>query len=125
MELTDSREAVTGGSIEDPGGRARPDGEAHIVSPRTPRVGRQGEAPVPGGIYAGKPHLLLAAIRKFAATAEAVEDGVNEYGAFLRAEGALNGPNDRVLEVITIWFRPRAEEAIRFVTLKPMKAKRL
>jgi uncharacterized protein DUF6883 len=73
------------------------------------------------GFTRENPHLLLAAIRELAAKAEAVEDGVNDYGVFLRAEGALTGPNGRVLKVVTIWLRSRADGATRFVTLKPRK----
>jgi len=76
------------------------------------------------GFTSQNPHLLLAATRELAATAEAVEDGAGEYGVFLRAEGALNGPNGRALAVVTIWLKPWADETIRFVTLKPAKEKR-
>ncbi|HEV7519193.1 MAG TPA: hypothetical protein VGR07_23130, partial [Thermoanaerobaculia bacterium] len=41
------------------------------------------------GFVRENPHLLLAAIRELAATAEAVEDKKSEYGVFLRAEGGL------------------------------------
>lgn len=71
------------------------------------------------------PHLLLAAIRELAATVEAVEDGGNEYGVFLRAQGALAGPNGRALAVVTIWLQSRSDGRIRFVTLKPWKEKKL
>jgi hypothetical protein len=76
------------------------------------------------GFSRENPHLLLAAIRGLAATAEAVEDGVNEYGAFLRAEGALAGPNGRSLAVVTIWLRSHSDDRVRFVTLKPRKEKK-
>ena len=58
------------------------------------------------------------------AEAEAVEDRGSEYGVFLRAEGALNGPNGRTLEVVTIWLQPREGGRTRFVTLKPRKEKK-
>lgn len=78
--------------------------------------------------YAGftrdNPHVLLSAIRELAATAEAVEDGRNEYGVFLRAEGALTGPNGQILAVVTIWLQSRTDGRTRFVTLKPRKEKR-
>lgn len=78
--------------------------------------------------YAGftrdNPHLLLAAIRELAATAEAVEDKRNEYGVFLRAEAALKGPNGRDLAVVTIWLQSQKDGQTRFVTLKPQKEKR-
>lgn len=77
--------------------------------------------------YAGftkeNPHLLLAAIRELAAQAEAVEDGENEYGVFLRAEGWLTGPSGRSLPVVTIWLQSRSGGQTRFVTLKPRKEK--
>jgi hypothetical protein len=66
----------------------------------------------------------LAAIRELAAKAEAVEDRVSEYGVFLRAEGALTGPNGRTLAVVTIWLESRADGRTRFVTLKPRKEKK-
>jgi uncharacterized protein DUF6883 len=77
-----------------------------------------------GGFSRENPHLLLAAIRELAATAEAMEDRVNEYGAFLRAEGVLTGPNGRTLAVVTIWLQSRADGRTRFVTLKPRKEKK-
>ena len=76
------------------------------------------------GFTRDNPHLLLAALRELAATAEAVEDGRNEYGVFLRAEGPLTGPNDQALAVVTIWLRSRVDDQTRFVTLKPRKEKR-
>ena len=76
------------------------------------------------GFTRENPHLLLAAIRKLAATAEAVEDGRNEYGAFLRAEGILTGPNGRALSVVTIWLQSAIDSRVRFVTLKPRKEKK-
>ena len=69
-------------------------------------------------------HLLLVAIRELAATAEAVEDGRNEYGVFLRTEGVLTGPNGRDLAVVTIWLQSRKDGQTRFVTLRPRKEKR-
>lgn len=76
------------------------------------------------GFSRENPHLLLAAIRELAATAEAVEDGENEYGVFLRTEGMLAGPNGRSLAVVTIWLQSQADGRVRFVTLKPKKEKR-
>lgn len=69
------------------------------------------------------PHLLLASIRELAASVEATEDGENQYGEFLRAEGRLSGPNGRILSVVTIWLRGRSDGRVRFVTLKPWKEK--
>ena len=77
-----------------------------------------------GGFTRENPHVLLAAIRELAAAVEAVEDGTNDYGVFLRAEGILAGPSGSMLEVATIWLRSQADETVRFVTLKPLKEKR-
>ncbi|HKH49464.1 MAG TPA: hypothetical protein VKM72_32770 [Thermoanaerobaculia bacterium] len=44
------------------------------------------------GFNRQNPHLLLEALRKLAADAEAVEDRASEYGEILRAEGELAGP---------------------------------
>jgi len=75
------------------------------------------------GFTRDNPHLLLAAIRDLAAMTEAVEDGENEYGVFLRAEGRLTGPSGRTLAVVTIWLQLRSDGHTRFVTLKPLKEK--
>lgn len=76
------------------------------------------------GFTRENPHLLLAAIRNLAESAEAVEDGANEYGVFLRAEGGLVGPDGRSLTVVTIWLQSRLDDRVRFVTLKPRKGKK-
>jgi hypothetical protein len=76
------------------------------------------------GFTRSNPHLLLAAIRDLATTANAVEDRENEYGVFLRAEGELTGPNGRTLQVVTIWLQSPTDGRIRFVTLKPRKEKK-
>src|SRR5215207_7419591 len=73
------------------------------------------------GFTQQNPHLLLAAIRGLAAGAEAMEDGANQYGEFLRAEGELVGPNGRMLPVVTIWLHRRQDGKVQFVTLKPRK----
>jgi hypothetical protein len=69
------------------------------------------------------PHLLLEAIRRLAASVEAVEDRRSDYGTFLRAEGQMTGPNGRSLPVVTIWLESAAADEVRFVTLKPWKEK--
>ncbi|MEA2690723.1 MAG: hypothetical protein QOJ16_110 [Acidobacteriota bacterium] len=76
------------------------------------------------GFVRENPHLLLAAIRELAATAEAMEDRRSEYGVFLRAEGGLTGPNGLTLTVVTIWLQSRHDGRVRFVTMKPWKEKR-
>ena len=76
------------------------------------------------GFLRDNSHLLRTAIRDLASTVDAVEDGRNEYGVFLRAEGALAGPNGRTLAVVTIWLQSWADGRVRFVTLKPWKEKK-
>ncbi len=76
------------------------------------------------GFTLENPHLLLASLRRLAERAEAVEDGDNEYGGFLRADGELIGPKGRTLSVVTIWLRWRLDGRVRFVTLKPRKETR-
>lgn len=76
------------------------------------------------GFTQENPHLLLASLRKLAERAEAVEDGDNEYGEFLRADGELIGPKGRALSVVTIWLRWRLDGRVQFVTLKPRKETR-
>jgi hypothetical protein len=76
------------------------------------------------GFNRDQPELLLRAIRDLAMAVEAVEDGGNSYGVFLRAEGELQGPNGRSLQVVTIWIRWHLDGLVRFVTLKPRKEKR-
>jgi hypothetical protein len=76
------------------------------------------------GFTRENPHLLLAAIRELAASVEAVEDRVSEYGVFFRIEGSLTGPNGRALPVVTIWLQSEADGGTRFVTLTPRKEKK-
>jgi hypothetical protein len=64
---------------------------------------------------------LLAAIRHLAATREAVTEGENEYGEFLRVDGHIVGPNGRSLSVTTIWLRWRTDNSVHFVTLVPRR----
>lgn len=73
------------------------------------------------GFTADNPEVLLSAIREHAASHEAVEDGENEYGTFLKVEGRLLGPNGRTLDVVTIWMRQTIDGTVRFVTLKPWR----
>jgi len=68
--------------------------------------------------------ILRSAIRLLAESAEAVEDGNNEYGEFYRLEGNLFGPNGRNLVVVTVWLRWYLDGNFRFVTLKPQKESR-
>jgi hypothetical protein len=61
---------------------------------------------------------LLAAMRRLTESAEAVEDGNNEYGDFYRLEGELEGPNGHLV-VVMIWLRWHQDGTFHFITLKP------
>ena len=63
---------------------------------------------------------LIAAVRRLAASCEAVADRTDDYGTFYRTEGALEGPVG-TLPVVCIWLEPRVGGKIRFVTLKPAR----
>jgi hypothetical protein len=76
------------------------------------------------GFTQENPELLRAAIRLLVESAEAVEDGSNEYGEFYRLEGDLLGANGRNLAVVTVWLRWYIDGNFRFVTLKPQKESR-
>ena len=66
---------------------------------------------------------LRAAIRDVVATADAVEDGLYEYGVFYRADGLLVGPLASA-PVQLIWMRRAVDDRIYFVPLKPQKAQK-
>lgn len=74
-----------------------------------------------GGFSIQEPHVLEMALRELASSVEAVSDGENEYGEFLRQEGRLKGPNGRGLNVALIWIKWRLDGSVRFVTLKPVR----
>jgi hypothetical protein len=75
-----------------------------------------------GGFTQANPHLLEAAIRKLAETAEAIYDQGNEYGDFYRVDGVILGPAKELL-ITTIWIVPANDkELCRFVTLKPLRS---
>lgn len=64
---------------------------------------------------------LLTAIRQLSESAEAVEDGNNQYGDFYRIEGAITGPNGHILDVVLIWLQWYQDGTFHFVTLKPQR----
>jgi hypothetical protein len=64
---------------------------------------------------------LVAAIRELNTSAEALEDGTNEYGDFYRIEGMITGPNGREIAIVTIWLRWHLDGTFHFVTLKPYR----
>lgn len=65
--------------------------------------------------------MLRSAIRLLAASSEAVEDGISQYGTFYRVEGELIGANGLSLSVILIWLRRQHDGQFQFITLKPRK----
>ena len=73
------------------------------------------------GFTQENPEALLAELKLLADSAEAVEDGKNEYGAFYRVEGNIEGVNGRNLAVVTIWIRWELDGSFHFVTLKPQR----
>lgn len=77
-----------------------------------------------GGFSQDNPEALLAAIQFLITSAEAVEDGANEFGKFFRAEGNLPGANGQNLAVVTIWLQWQSDGSFHFITLKPKKEPR-
>ncbi|MEG4119707.1 hypothetical protein QUA43_19845 [Microcoleus sp. N9_B4] len=77
-----------------------------------------------GGFSQDNPEALLAAIQFLITSADAVEDGANEFGKFFRAEGELPGVNGRNLVVVTIWLQWQIDGSFHFITLKPKKESR-
>jgi hypothetical protein len=77
------------------------------------------------GFTLENPEALLEAIRRLAATVEAMEDRVDGYGEFYRTEGWMVGPNGRSLSVVMIWLRWHTDGSVRFVTLKPRKERKV
>jgi hypothetical protein len=73
------------------------------------------------GFTQENPDDLLNAILQLVLTSDAVEDNINEYGAFYTVEGNLQGLNGRSLLVVTIWLQSRDDGSFRFITLKPKK----
>ena len=71
------------------------------------------------GFTSENPEVLEEAIRQHMALIEAVQDRVNEYGAYYRVEGDLIGSENRILSVVTIWLQQNSE--FRFITLKPWR----
>jgi hypothetical protein len=56
------------------------------------------------------------------AAVDAIDDGTNEYGTFLRTDGDIVGPNGRRLAVTAVWLRQHGR--VRFLTLKPRREKK-
>ena len=77
-----------------------------------------------GSFSQDNPEALLAAIQFLITSADAVEDGANEFGKFFRAEGELPGVNGRNLAVVTIWLQWQIDGSFHFITLKPKKEPR-
>jgi len=75
------------------------------------------------GFSQNNPDDLKRGLADIAASSEAIEDGVNEYGKFLRTDGVLAGPNGRKLPVTAIWLCWYSDGSVHFVTLKPRREK--
>ncbi|MBI4828926.1 MAG: hypothetical protein HY804_08990 [Nitrospinae bacterium] len=73
------------------------------------------------GFTQGNPDDLKMALIALAERYETVDDGINEYGTFLRTDGKIVGPNGRGLPVTAIWLRWHGDGSVHFVTLKPGK----
>ena len=63
---------------------------------------------------------LEYALREHIRLNEAVFDRENEFGKFYEVAGQLIGPNDRWLDVVTIWLLDNKSQ-FRFITLKPRR----
>ena len=72
------------------------------------------------GFTQENPDVLMNAIRLLADKYDGVEDGENEYGAFYRVDGHLEGTEQRELAVTTIWLQWNSDGRFHFVTLKPL-----
>ena len=75
------------------------------------------------GFSQENPDDLKKSLESLASASEALDDGINEYGEFLRTDGILTGPNGRKLSVTAIWLRWHSDGRAHFVTLKPGKEK--
>ena len=65
---------------------------------------------------------LMADIRNQLMPLEAEASEETEYGPKYDVRGALNGPNGRILRVVTIWLTEEATGRTKFITLFPDKA---
>ena len=68
--------------------------------------------------------MLAVALRKLAMEAEGELDGENEYGMFIKTNGAITGPGGRELYVTAIWIKWHIDNSVHFVTLKPWRRER-
>lgn len=73
------------------------------------------------GFSLDNPEKLEQAIRQLITEQAAEPDGEDEYGKYFRVEGSMIGPNGRIIEVVTVWMQRPAEDAYRFITLKPRR----
>ena len=73
------------------------------------------------GFTLDNPAELESAIRRLAATNDAIDDGENDYGTFFRVTGEFIGPNGGRLQVVLIWLQWKLDGTVHFVTLKPNK----
>jgi hypothetical protein len=73
------------------------------------------------GFTLENPDELEAALRKLIMAEQAIVDRVDEYGTFYQVSGLLQGPDNRSLDVITIWLHDARYRQYRFITLKPRR----
>lgn len=73
------------------------------------------------GFLPNNADVLEESIRRMAASCDAVDDGINDYGTFFRVEGDLEGPTGRTLQVVLIWLQWKLDNSFHFVTLKPRR----
>ncbi|MGH8064018.1 MAG: DUF6883 domain-containing protein [Candidatus Entotheonellia bacterium] len=65
--------------------------------------------------------LLEHNLRQFAETYEVSDREISPYGVKYEVHGTLNGPNGRMLHVVTVWITLEATGETRFVTLFPRR----
>jgi hypothetical protein len=71
------------------------------------------------GYYIANCDVLARDLRQLVQANVVSDVKASTYGKKYEIRGALNGPNGRTLQVVTIWIRLDATEDIRFVTLFP------
>ncbi|MBE2271329.1 MAG: hypothetical protein IAE80_24055 [Anaerolinea sp.] len=64
------------------------------------------------------PDALEAALRRHIAAFDAEAQKTNAYGTFYEVRGQLEGTNERILDIISIWLHEAATGDFRFITLK-------
>jgi hypothetical protein len=52
---------------------------------------------------------------------EAIEDITDQYGTYYQVIGTLQGVNNTILPVVTIWLKRKSDNQFQFITLKPYR----